>query len=170
MVVRFHCHFRVSILQEISHQQDPQAGVEAKELSQGCLSSTGRTTLELTRDFQVLGAHACDNCKLLKKVDVSNTKIAEIQEFTFVHCASLCEIKLPYTLHTIRAKAFMNCAALPEIAIPPSLHYIASRAFLDCTALRRLVNSRAVINGEEPTQNNFFPRVRTPCGRVPRSS
>ena len=123
------------VLQEISHQQDPQAGVEAKELSQGCLSSTGRTTLELTRDFQVLGAHACDNCKLLKKVDVSNTKIAEIQEFTFVHCASLCEIKLPYTLHTIRAKAFMNCAALPEIAIPPSLHYIASRAFLDCTAL-----------------------------------
>ena len=42
---------------------------------------------ELTRDFQVLGAHACDNCKLLKKVDLSNTKIEETQEFTFVHCA-----------------------------------------------------------------------------------
>ena len=56
-----------------------------------------------------------------------------------VHCTSLCEIRLPYTLHTIRVKAFMNCAALPELAIPPSLHYIASRAFLDCAALRRLV-------------------------------
>ena len=32
-----------------------------------------------------------------------------------VHCTSLCEIRLPYTLHTIRVKAFMNCAALPEL-------------------------------------------------------
>ena len=127
------------VLQEISHQQESQARVEARELSQGCLSSTGIATLKLTRDFQVLGAHACDNCTLLKKVDISNTKIEEIQEFTFVHCTSLCEIRLPYTLHTIRVKAFMNSAALPELAIPPSLHYIASRAFLDCTALRRLV-------------------------------
>ena len=87
----------------------------------------------------MLGAHACDNRKLLKKVDISNTKIEENQEFTFVHCTSLCDVSLPHTLHTIRVKAFMNCAALPELVIPPSLHYIASRAFLDCTALRRLV-------------------------------
>ena len=92
----------------------------------------------LTRDFQV-AAHACDNCKLLKKVDISITKIEEIQEFAFVHCSSLCEVRLPSTLQTIRVKAFMNCAALPELARPPSLHYIASRAFLDCAALRRLV-------------------------------
>ena len=64
------------VLQETSHQQEPQARVEARELSQGCLSSSGIATLELTRDFQVLGAHACDNCKLLKKVDISNAKIA----------------------------------------------------------------------------------------------
>ena len=128
------------VLQEAAHQQEQlPARMKARELSQGCLSSTGIGTLELTRDFQVLGAHACDNCKLLKKVDLSNTKIEETQEFTFVHCTSLCEVRLPYTLHTIRVKAFMNCAALPELAIPPSLHYIASRAFLDCAAFRRLV-------------------------------
>ena len=118
-------------------RQPPQT--TASELAQGCLSSTGITTLTLTQDFSVLGAHACDNCHLLKKVDLSNTKIEEIQEFTFVHCTSLREVNLPPTLHTIRVKAFMNCAALPELAIPPSLRYIASRAFLDCTALRRIV-------------------------------
>ena len=75
----------------------------------------------------------------MKKVDLSNAKIEEIQEFTFAHCTGLVEVRLPYTLHTIWVKAFMNCAALPELAIPPSLHYIASRAFLDCTALRKLV-------------------------------
>ena len=127
------------ILREAAHPQELPARMRARELSQGCLSSTGIGTLELTRDFQVLGAHACDNCQLLKKVDLSNTKIEEIQEFTFAHCTGLGEVRLPYTLHTIRVKAFMNCAALPDLAIPPTLHYIASRAFLDCASLRRLV-------------------------------
>ena len=74
---------------------------------------------------------------MLKSVDLCNTMIEEIPEFTFVHCTSLG--LLPATLHTIRVKAFMNCAALVELAIPPSLKYIGSWAFLDCTALRRLV-------------------------------
>ena len=141
-----HCLFRdcinlaTFVLREAAHPQELPARIHARELSQGCLSSTGIATLELTRDFQVLGAHACDNCQLLKKVDLSNTKIEEIQEFTFAHCtSSLCVVRLPYTLHTIRVEAFMNCAALPELAIPPSLHCVASRAFLDCTALCRLV-------------------------------
>ena len=88
------------VLQEISHQQDLPARIEARELPQGCPSSTGIAKKKrLTRDFQVLGAHACGNCKLLMKVDISNTKIEEIQEFTFVHCTSLCEIKLPHATH-----------------------------------------------------------------------
>ena len=102
-------------LREAAHPHELPVRPNARELAQGCLGSTGIRTLELTRDFQVLGAHACDNCQLLKKVDISNTKIEEIQEFTFVHCTSLCEVSLPTTLHTIRVKAFMNCAALPEL-------------------------------------------------------
>ena len=53
----------------------------------------------------MLGAHACDNCQLLKKVDIWNTMIEEIQEFTFGDCTSLCEVNLSTTLHTIRVKA-----------------------------------------------------------------
>ena len=137
----------------------------ASELAQGCLSSTGITTLTLTQDFSVLGVHACDNCHLLKKVDLSNTKIEEIQEFTFVHCTSLREVNLPPTLHTIRVKAFMNCAALPELAIPPSLRYIASRAFLDCTALRRIVKLpgrhkwRGIYAEEKPPWLHMIPHT-----------
>ena len=71
-------------------------------------------------------------------VDLCNTKVEEIPEFTFVHCTSLREVLLPPTLHTIRVKAFMNCAALVELAIGPSLRYIGSGAFLDCTAFKRL--------------------------------
>ena len=128
------------VLREASPPHGSPQQINARELAQGCLSSMGISILTLTQDFSVIGAHACDNCHLLKKVDISNTKIEEIPEFTFVHCTSLCEVSLPPTLHTIRVKAFMNCAALPELAIPPSLRYIGSRAFLDCAALRRLVN------------------------------
>ena len=55
-----------------------------------------------------MGAHACDNCHLLKKVDISNTKIEEIQEFTFVHCTSLSEVNLPPPLHTITGEALTH--------------------------------------------------------------
>ena len=43
----------------------------ASDLALGCLSSTGITMLTLTQGFSVIGAHACDSCHLLKKVDRS---------------------------------------------------------------------------------------------------
>ena len=112
-----------------------QAGTS--ELAPGCLSSTGITTCS-REVFTAIGAHACDSCRLLKSVDLCNTNVEEIPEFTFVHCTSLREVLLPPTLHTIRVKAFMNCAALVELAIPPSPKYIGNGAFLDCTAFKRL--------------------------------
>ena len=83
-----------------------------RELAPGCLSSTGIYTLALPKHFAAIGAHACDSCRLLKSVDLCNTMIEEIPEFTFGHCTSLREVFLPTTLHTIRVKAFMSCAAL----------------------------------------------------------
>ena len=77
-------------LREAAHPQELPVRMIARELAQGCLSSTGIRTLKLTRDFQALGAHACDNCQLLKKVDISNTMIEKIQEFTFLCTAPAC--------------------------------------------------------------------------------
>ena len=71
-----HYLFRDCInLAEFNLREDPPPSglppqTTAKELVQGCLSSTGITTLTLTQDFSVLGAHACDDCHLLKKVDL----------------------------------------------------------------------------------------------------
>ena len=128
-----------STLHESPSPSELSSPPTARELALGCLSSTGIAPLTPTQGFKVIGAHACDNCHLLKNLDLSNTQIEEIQEFTFVHCTSLREVRLPKTLRTIRVKAFMNCAALPELSLPLSLKYTASRAFLDCTAFKRLV-------------------------------
>ena len=152
---------------EDGHNPDLLNEEQYRELPPGCFCSTGLKELELPRDFHVLGAHACDSCKLLAQVDISNTSIAEIREFTFMHCVRLRDVRRPYTVHTIHVKAFMDCVALPGLAIPPSLHYIASRAFLDCTVFRRrakLPGQRATWRGTYAEENAFAlcPAMRWP--------
>ena len=94
--------------------------------------------------------------RLLTSVDLCNSNVEEIPEFTFVHCTSLREVLLPPTLHTIRVKAFMN---LVELAIPPSLKYIGSRAFLDCTAFKRLAKMPGRHKWRESMQRECFCRL-----------
>ena len=126
-----------TILQAVLEPQSATP-VLRREIPTGCFCSTALSDLKLPPDFHRLGAHALDKCKLLSLVDISDTTILEIREFTFANCVLLQRVMLPYTLHTIHSKAFMNCAALQELAIPPSLHYIACKAFLDCAVLRGL--------------------------------
>ena len=121
------------IVREAAHPQELPARMRARELSQGCLSSRGIGTLELTRDFQVLGAHACDNCQLLKKVDLSNTKIEEIQKFTLAHCTSLGEVRLPYTLHTSKSLHELCCTAGTSHTALTALHCQPSLSGLHST-------------------------------------
>ena len=139
------------VLQEDGRQQEAQPQAAARELPMGCLSSTGITTLELTRDFHVLGAHACDNCKLLQQVNIPNSSVEEIQEFTFVHCVSLPEVNLPYSLHTIRVRYWQNLLFRPHcITLPVGLSWIAHH----CISYH-----------EDPTLLLASGLVQTTCGR-----
>ena len=110
----------MTVLQAVLEPQS-LTPVLRRELPTGCICSTGLSDLKLPLDFYRLGAHAFDNGKLLSHVDISETTVTEIREFTFAHCVLLQRVMLPYTLHTIHSNAFMNCAALQELAIT-SLH------------------------------------------------
>ena len=151
-------------LSELPSPRGSTLQARTSEPAPGCLSSTGITALALTKHFAAIGAHAC--CRLLESVDLCNTNVEEIPEFTFVHCTSLREVLLPTTLHTIRVKAFMNCAAPVELAIPPLLRYIGSWAFLDCTAFKRLAKmpGRHKWRGVYAEENAFAicPAMRWP--------
>ena len=85
------------------------------------------------------------------QVDLSNTKVEEIQEFTFAHCTSLKEVSFPQTLHTIRVKAFMNCAALLELAIQLSLKYILGRPSVAGPVFARVFGPQTGVQ-----KNHFF--------------
>ena len=152
-------------LSELPSPRGSALQARTSELAPGRLSSAGITALALIKHFVAIGAHACDSCRLLKSVDLCNTNVEEIPEFTFVHCTSLREVLLPTTLHTIRVKAFVNCAALVELAIPPSLRYIGSRAFLDCTAFKTLAKMPGHKWREVYAEENtfaIFPAMRRP--------
>ena len=153
-------------LQEHPTERGPASQTVPRTVAPGCLSGTGITKLMLPQSILELGAHACENCRLLKQVDLTHTEIEEIQSFTFAHCTSLQEVSLPTTVTTIRVKSFMNCANLKGLAIPPSLKYIASRAFLDCTEFQRMVKlpGRHKWRGIYAEENAFAicPKMRWP--------
>ena len=94
---------RITILQD-GKDTDRLISAQPRELSQGCFSSSGLHDLKLTLDFDCLGMHACENCKLLAFVDLSSTSIAAIQESTFAHCSKLQNIWLPNMLRAIHAQ------------------------------------------------------------------
>ena len=54
---------------ELPSPRGPTLQDVTSELVPGCLGSTGITTLALTKDFTTIGAHACDSCRLLERVD-----------------------------------------------------------------------------------------------------
>ena len=99
-------------LSELPSPRGSTLQARTSEVAPGCLSSTGITALALTKHFTAIGAHACDSCRLLKSVDLCNTNVEEIPEFTFVHCISLREVLLPPTLHAIRVVNWFDLTQL----------------------------------------------------------
>ena len=82
-----------------------------------------------------MGPAACELCKRLQSVDISQTEISEILGGTFAHCSQLQQLRLAKKVRRIGREAFLNCASLGEIHAPPTLLYIARHAFAGCIQL-----------------------------------
>ncbi len=67
-------------------------------------------------------------CKSLKKVDLSQTKIKELQDDIFWKCENLEEVLLPEKLKKIFKYVF-NETKLKEINLPSTLEYVGNNAF-----------------------------------------
>ena len=82
-----------------------------------------------------MGPAACELCKRLQSVDISQTENSKILEGTFAHCSQLQQLRLAERVRRIGREAFLNCASLGEIHAPPALLYIARHAFAGCIQL-----------------------------------
>ena len=85
--------------------------------------------MELGEDTYHIGHRALENCKVLTRVDLSNTGVHTLHMHTFAQCHSLVTIKLPNCLSEIRAEVFVGCKALERLTLPGSIRYLGYRAF-----------------------------------------
>ena len=106
------------------------------------------TTLEeVTNSENVIGIgkYAFNNCSNLKSIDLSKSKLREIEENTFNGCSSLESVLLPETGVTeIGGYAFADCEKLKNFSLPESVQIIRIYAFRNCKGLSELSLSGAV--------------------------
>ena len=65
----------------------------------------------------------------LKEIDLSTTKVTELNERTFHDCKNLSNVKLSQNLVSIEDECFRGCESLKQIQIPNTLRNLGPKAF-----------------------------------------
>ena len=87
-----------------------------------------------------LKTNAFDGCNGLEKIDLSNTQIEAIENYSFRNCSNLAEVKAPNTLKSIGAASFANCKNLLKIDLSKTqVTYIGQYAFSYCMNLKEAI-------------------------------
>ncbi len=108
---------------------------------------TGATNLS------VIGVGAFSNTGI-DKVDLSNTKIKEVDNNLFENCGSLTSVKLPASVTRILVAAFRNCYMLNDLQLTAdNITNIAENAFYNCKSLTEFTIGANVTRVED---NAFY--------------
>ncbi len=87
---------------------------------------------------EVLGSHCYYNCKLLSSIDLSETSITSLSDYSLAWDVSLQRVLLPPTLLTINSYALYGCAGLQLLELPASVAEIGAGALGNCSRLTTL--------------------------------
>lgn len=79
--------------------------------------------------------YAFDNCYNLRKLDMSSSRVTNIEPGAFGGCSRLIELSLPNGVLTISDNAFNYCSKLLSIQLPNGLESIGYNAFYGCEEL-----------------------------------
>ena len=87
-----------------------------------------------------LKTNAFDGCNGLEKIDLSNTQIGAIENYSFRNCSNLAEVEAPNTLKSIGTAGFANCKNLLKIDLSKTqVTYIGQYAFSYCMNLKEAI-------------------------------
>ena len=87
-----------------------------------------------------LKTNAFEGCNGLEKIDLNNTQIGAIENYSFRNCSNLAEVKAPDTLKSIGAASFANCKNLLKIDLSKTqVTYIGQYAFSYCMNLKEAI-------------------------------
>lgn len=90
--------------------------------------------------LKTLKTNAFDGCSGLEKIDLSNTQIGAIGNYSFRNCSNLAEVKAPDTLKSIGAASFANFKNLLKIDLSKTqVTYIGQYAFSYCKNLKEAI-------------------------------
>ena len=107
-------------------------------------------TFTCFQETKIINSYAFAYAINLEKVDLSPALYLNvIDDFTFLNCESLKEIKiedhLQYSIQKIGVKAFNGCKSLTEFDGLSSVKEIGDSAFYDCTSLKTVELKNAPI-------------------------
>ena len=117
--------------------------------TEGCFFA-GTESLFLPADFNLMGPAACEHCKRLRSVDISQTKISEILGGTFAHCSQLQQLRVAKAVRRIGRDTLLKHT-------PPTFFFVDKRAFAGCIQLRTLIRagSKATWRGTHAEHDAF---------------
>ena len=123
-----------------------------------CMSLTEVT---LPASLESIGKYAFYICYKLAAIDLSDTKITSIEEYTFYKCEKLAAISLPATLTTIGKYAFASCYVLEEIDLSGTqVTSIGNSAFYNLTSLKSIqLPATLTTIGEEAFLGSTLPSI-----------
>lgn len=73
--------------------------------------------------------HGISNCENLVSADLSGTAVKTLNDFCFIGCTKLSDVKLSATIQNINGGVFANCSSLETIDLPMGLLAIGQSAF-----------------------------------------
>ena len=104
------------------------------------LEVTFPNTLKALKSINTTDGSAFKGCTNLQKVDLSNTQISYIENFTFQNCTNVAEIKLPSTLKSTGSSVFENIKGLTKIDLTNTqLTSIGNYSFMLCTNVQEVI-------------------------------
>lgn len=101
------------------------------------------SSVSLSSNVSKIGDHAFDACSRLSNINLEVSSITEIGERCFAATEKLESIRIPSTVHTIKAEAF-SCSGIKNIAGGESVTTIGPYAFSGCESLKHLVIRKAL--------------------------
>lgn len=116
-----------------------------KTLGMAAFYASELSDIKCPASLEKIGFFAFGDLYSMEKIDLSGTKVTDIEAYAFSGCTMLKEITFPDTLEYIGGGAFARCKSLSEVTFPDSLTEIGQYAFAD-TGLSEIIIPDSVEN------------------------
>lgn len=105
--------------------------------SLGLVTETEDNTIDFSASvaLEEIGMNAFYGCTAIASLDLSKTKLTEVDDGAFAGCTALVGVVLPETVKVIGNGAFEGCSELTAVSGMKNVIYIGNRAFADCSKL-----------------------------------